>query len=172
MFPGLLRFLMNLGLRWLPQWSSSPVKDSAIGVSGAKKTPFHRLLWELFAVSLWDKASLLGADGKSPSQNSRLWSFSAECKEWASRYILPLFCYCSFPRPSEGGMLSRLSIFFMESISTCRFRRIDWLSCLSAYLFRLDFCRLVNKLPYWTSLFLSSLSFFRPLCFRCRHLEV
>lgn len=91
---------MNLGLRWLPQWSSSPVKDSAFGVSGAKKTPFHRLLWELFAVSLWDKASLLGADGNSPSpsKNSRLWPFSAECKEWASRYILPLFCYFDFPR--------------------------------------------------------------------------
>ena len=37
------------GLRWLPKWSSSPVKDSAFGVSGAKKTPFHL---ELFAVSL------------------------------------------------------------------------------------------------------------------------
>jgi len=37
MSPGLLRCLINIGLRWLPQWSSSPVKDSAFGVSGAKK---------------------------------------------------------------------------------------------------------------------------------------
>ena len=49
---------MNLGLRWVPQWSSSPVKDSAVGVSGFVKSPFHRMIWEIFAVSLWDKVFL------------------------------------------------------------------------------------------------------------------
>ena len=36
-------------------------------------------------------------------------------------------------------MLSRIEIFFMESISTCRFRRIDLLSCAAALTSMLSF---------------------------------
>lgn len=36
-------------------------------------------------------------------------------------------------------MLSRMEIFFMESISTCRFRRIDLLSCAAALTSMLSF---------------------------------
>lgn len=96
---------MNVGLRWLPQWSSSPVRDSAAGVSGKERTPFHRMIWELLSVSLWDKAVLCGAQGRSPSAMSRLWPFKKENLDWASRYITPIFSYFYFPRtiyPQKG----------------------------------------------------------------------
>ncbi|KAG9438881.1 hypothetical protein H6P81_021179 [Aristolochia fimbriata] len=59
---------MDVGLRWLPVWSSSPVKDSAPKVSGESNSPFHRMIWELFSISLWDKATILGtSDPNRPS---------------------------------------------------------------------------------------------------------
>lgn len=112
MSPGLLRFLWILDFGGYRNGNRHPpLQDSAIGVSGAKKTPFHRLLWELFAVSLWDKASLVLM---VPSKNSRLRPFSAECKEWASRYILPLFCYLYLTRevfPHKGECSPDLKSF-------------------------------------------------------------
>ncbi|KAJ4964589.1 hypothetical protein NE237_016438 [Protea cynaroides] len=98
-----LKIPMNLGLRWVPQWSSSPVKDSAVGVSGFVKSPFHRMIWEIFAVSLWDKASILGEDKICPSSPSRLWPFTMDFRDWASRYIVPLFCYFYFPSVDYPG---------------------------------------------------------------------
>lgn len=99
---------MNVGLRWLPVWSSSPVKDSSPGVRGARySSPFHRMIWERFSISLWDKACLLGHAGpENPSSPSRLWPFKPDCVEWASRDFQPLFFDFFFPRiifPSKGS---------------------------------------------------------------------
>ncbi|KAG9438856.1 hypothetical protein H6P81_021154 [Aristolochia fimbriata] len=90
----------RLPRRWswgsVPIWSSSPVKarEPLVGPS-----PLHKMIWELFAISLWDKASLVGCWVRdSVSAEKRIWQFSGELGEWSSRYILPLFSYFFFLR--------------------------------------------------------------------------
>lgn len=104
--PDAFNIPMEVGLRWLPCWSSSPVRDGSPGVSGDYGSPFHRMIWERFSVSLWDKAWLLGANALDKrSSESRLWPFKPENPNWSTHYFCPLFVYFFFPRtiyPCKG----------------------------------------------------------------------
>lgn len=54
---------MNAGFRWFLQWSSSPIKQSLAGAKGKLWSPLHRMQWDIFSARLWDKATILGAQG-------------------------------------------------------------------------------------------------------------
>ncbi|KAL6310625.1 hypothetical protein AAG906_019296 [Vitis piasezkii] len=62
-------------LNWRPFWSSSPVKGDKALVG---RTPFHRMIWELFAIALWDRAVLKGLNPKDPDRAAKqAWPFEA-----------------------------------------------------------------------------------------------
>ena len=48
---------LSTGLKWFPIWTASSVPYRYVP---GEKLPFHRMIWDLFSVALWDKASLLG----------------------------------------------------------------------------------------------------------------
>lgn len=102
--PQFFNIPMDVGFRWIPQWSSSPVKETSLGVKGKLFSPFHRMKWDIFSVCFWDKAVILGAQELlSPLTASRLWPFKHENLDWTSRYFTPLFCYLFFPRVVYPG---------------------------------------------------------------------
>lgn len=94
--PRLFETPMELGFRWIPQWSASSVrtKKNSFVSDNKMKTPFNRAIWDWFSLALWDKCCLLSAssDG-SPSARGRLWPFTKQNLEWASGYITPTFCF-------------------------------------------------------------------------------
>lgn len=88
--PRLFETPMELGFRWLPQWSASSVRDRKnVVVSDSKyRSPFHRMIRDIFSVSLWEKMVLLSAtNDKHPSCRDRLWPFQPNCLEWSSPVI-------------------------------------------------------------------------------------
>jgi hypothetical protein len=47
---------LSTGLKWFPIFTASSVPYRYVP---GEKLPFHRMIWDLFSVALWDKASLL-----------------------------------------------------------------------------------------------------------------
>ena len=47
---------VDVGFRWLPQWSSSPVRSVTSGKSRKLWTPLHRMEWDIFSLCVWDRA--------------------------------------------------------------------------------------------------------------------
>lgn len=74
-------------------------------VSGAKKTPFHRLLWELFAVSPWDKASLV-LMVTARVRTLDFGNFQPNAKSGPLDTFCLFFCYLYFTRDPHKGECS------------------------------------------------------------------
>ncbi len=88
-------------LNWRPFWSSSPVKGDKALVG---RTPFHRMIWELFAIALWDRAVLKGLNPKDPDRAAKqAWPFEGWFLYWSSIFILPLFSEFFLPKTSLRG---------------------------------------------------------------------
>lgn len=86
-------------LNWRPFWSSSPVKGELALVG---RTPFHRMIWELFAIALWDRAVLKGLNPPDRAAK-QAWPFEGWFLYWSSIFILPLFSEFFLPRLSLRG---------------------------------------------------------------------
>lgn len=56
--PRISEIPLKIGLSWKPSWAASPIPYRF--VPGRIESPFHRMIWDLFSVVLWDKANLLG----------------------------------------------------------------------------------------------------------------
>ncbi|EEF25655.1 conserved hypothetical protein [Ricinus communis] len=111
MSPGLLRFLMNLGLDF----------------GGYRNGHRHLLRIRHSAYRELRKLPSTWSSSQSP------------CRIRLLCLVLMVTARARGGIPPEVGMLSRMEIFFMESISTCRFRRIDLLSCAAALTSMLSF---------------------------------
>ena len=91
---------MECGLRWLPQWSASSVvaHGNRLIAKARELTPFHRMIWDLFSVKLWEtlKKSPCDLEGDYDCTRS-MWPFQPRYLAWTERYIFPL--YSDFHRP-------------------------------------------------------------------------
>lgn len=54
--PVMFTIPVDVGFRWLPQWSSSPVRSVTSGKSRKLWTPLHRMEWDIFSLCVWDRA--------------------------------------------------------------------------------------------------------------------
>jgi hypothetical protein len=87
---------MNLGFRWVPMWTASSVRtqNNPYNPSINGSSPFYRAIWDVFSLSLWDKACLLYPTSRNPAVSyGRLWPFKHDLREWAYRYIEPVYCF-------------------------------------------------------------------------------
>ena len=99
---------MECGLRWLPQWSSSSVSTQGNRFISTPKgnTPFHRMIWDIFSVAMWDRMTLQAPTwDKTQRAAGNLWPFQPGFLDWAVGYITPLFCFFAPDRvvlPQKG----------------------------------------------------------------------
>ena len=103
--PELPSIPMEVGLNWRPFWSSSPVKGDKALVG---RTPFHRMIWELFAIALWDRAVLKGLNPKDPDRAA--WPFEGWFLYWSSIFILPLFSELFLPSILARSQVMRIGL--------------------------------------------------------------
>lgn len=72
-------------------WTASSVRN--------QKNPYNPsingvLLWDVFSLSLWDKACFLYPTSRNPAVSyGRLWPFKHDLREWGYRYIEPVYSF-------------------------------------------------------------------------------
>lgn len=98
---------MKIEFRWLPTWTASSVrtKGNPLWKGIQVDNPFLRMIWDIYALSLWDKFMLFNPKAFTAQSKSRVWPFKLENLDWASRYIIPvvsLFCSTRTVFPSKG----------------------------------------------------------------------
>ncbi len=83
---------LSTGLKWFPIWTASSVPYRYVP---GEKSPFHRMIWDLFSVALWDKARPRFWDFglMRRLRLSERGPFSTDMLEWSSQYIVPVFSY-------------------------------------------------------------------------------
>lgn len=88
---------MELMFRWKPSWTASSVRTRGNPflpkVRQKGMSPFSRMMWDLFSLSLWDKFTIFGSSNPSPAMLRRVWPFQTDNLEWASRYIIPVVSF-------------------------------------------------------------------------------
>lgn len=138
--PPLFEIPMNLGLRWHAIWtSSSVVRAQSCPIKGLTDL-YSRAVWDLFSIALWDKSYLLSptSDQHKSITEGRLWPFNYENREWAWRYIEPVYAFFASDRqifPTRGEMPDDSSSFPWSLYQTMTlFIQSKLFSCLAPFL--------------------------------------
>lgn len=128
---------MELMFRWKPSWTASSVRTRGNPflpkVRQKGMSPFSRMMWDLFSLSLWDKFTIFGSSNPSPAMLRRVWPFQTDNLEWASRYIIPVVSFFASTLtiyPTKGR-----ESFDSENFPFCLYQNtpsIDSLYCKAA----------------------------------------
>lgn len=102
---------LSTGLKWFPIWTASSVPYRYVP---GEKSPFHRMIWDLFSVPLWDKARPRFWDFglMRRLRLSERGPFSTDMLEWSSQY------FDKYQSLAISFLPERLTLFLRKKLLT------------------------------------------------------